>query len=225
MCYGNGVSSPAPTRRVALLAGLVVAASLATYCSVSRMSGCGPSDGRAAGGGNDRAARKKTPPPPASVVGSSRFEAARRLDEQSARRSTGPSQPGLLLNPRRPVLPSEAATNGAALGSEGEDPFVVGGALLPSPEEALDAFESALDEMQTLADSGKRVDMKTRRRLHEQATQSFDVLTLSVDPKDPAALAQLERAYRDMRSKMDALGYDRPGTEQAPRRNRRRRRG
>lgn len=73
-----------------------------------------------------------------------------------------------------------------------------------SPDDALSAFNAALDAMDEALEEGKP-SRKRKRELYAQATNAFTALSTHLDGRDPQQRAVLEQAHHEMKERMKSL--------------------
>ena len=73
-----------------------------------------------------------------------------------------------------------------------------------SADDALVAFNTALDEMDNALDKG-RTSRKRKRELYMQATNAFTALSTHLDATNPEQRVVLEQAHSEMKQRMKAL--------------------
>lgn len=73
-----------------------------------------------------------------------------------------------------------------------------------SADDALVAFNTALDAMDDALDAG-RTSRRRKRELHAQVTNAFTALSTHLDGRDPEQRAVLEQAHHEMKVRMKSL--------------------
>jgi hypothetical protein len=73
-----------------------------------------------------------------------------------------------------------------------------------SADEALTAFNLALDAMDEALENG-RPSRRHKRELHAQVTNAFTALSTHLDGRDPEQRAVLEQAHQEMKVRMKSL--------------------
>ncbi len=75
-----------------------------------------------------------------------------------------------------------------------------------SPDQAIDAFQEVMSELEQLAAQEVRLSRSERGELYNRATGSFTVLSHYIYASDPTERALLEDANRKMRSLLGEVG-------------------
>jgi hypothetical protein len=129
--------------------------------------------------------------------------------EQLREKKTGHRKPPRFVRPFHSMTP-----RGPGAGEEESRPvFVPQPQKDPGdlgPDEAIDAFEGVMDELEQAAASGRRLDTYERAELYNRATGSFTALSAWVDGGDASERALMEDAYARMMSLMRELKIQPP---------------
>lgn len=137
-------------------------------------------------------------------------ELERGLEQLRAKDKRGAKQAPRFLRMHGAFSSAEERREARTGWSESLDPQLVGDPGELGPDDAVDNFKAVIDELEALADEGRRLSRRERAELYNRATGSFTALTAWTDANDPNDRAVIDDAYARMMSLMRELELEPP---------------